>query len=658
MTIRRLNRAEYNNTIRDLLAINFKPGDSFPEDSGGHGFDNNADVLTLAPVLMEKYLAAAEQVLDKAIFVEPVLPPPTKQWNAVTLDGTIPKPGNAETPPGGSGRNAAPARIFNYNGEVHTEYEFPMDGEYVFRMRAYKQGGTKPQIEVLIDGKALPQKITITEDQRNTKFYASRATFVKAGKHRIGFALTNGAKPPANGEGGGGNVVFGLVFVEVEGPLAVTPDRMPESFRKVMVASPSATVSKKEAAEKIIRNFATRAYRRPVRDGEMKRLLALWSSADAAGDPFNKSIHFALQAVLTSPNFLFRVELDPQPDEPNNIHTLNEYELATRLSYFLWSSMPDDELFALAAKGELRKNLESQVKRMLKDPKARALVDNFAGQWLQLRLLYSHTPNTELFPAWDEPLRSAMIKETELFFEHIMREDRNMLEFIDANYTFVNERLARHYGLKGVTGDQFRRVELTGGQRGGLLTQASILTITSYPDRTSPVQRGKWVLETLLGTPPPPPPPDVPLLAEQKELKGTLRQRMEQHRANPACAACHQRMDPIGFGLENFDAIGRWRATDDKDPIDPAGTLPNGKSFNGPKELKELLKSQPTLFARCASDRLLTYALGRGLERYDRCTVNDIAAALEKNQFRFSVLITEIVKSDPFQKRTGKRSEQ
>ena len=406
----------------------------------------------------------------------------------------------------------------------------------------------------------------------------------------------------------------------------------------------------------MIRNFATRAFRRPVRDDEVKRLMALWSSADEAGDSFDKSIHFALQAVLTSPHFLFRVELDPRPDE-KGIHTLNEYELATRLSYFLWSSMPDDELFALAAKGELRKNLDAQVKRMLKDPKSRALVDNFAGQWLQLRLLYSHTPNTDLFPAWDEPLRSAMIQETEQFFEHIMREDRSMLEFLDADYTFVNERLAKHYGMKDVKGDQFRRVELKGEQRGGLLTQASILTITSYPDRTSPVQRGKWVLETLLGTPPPPPPPDVVPLADQKELKGTLRQKMEQHRVNPACASCHQRMDPIGFGLENFDAIGRWRTNDGKDSIDPSGTLPSGKSFKGAKELKDLLKSQPKLFSRCVTDRLLTYALGRGLERYDRCAVNDIAAALEQNDFRFSVLITEIVKSDPFQKRTSKRSE-
>jgi hypothetical protein len=406
-----------------------------------------------------------------------------------------------------------------------------------------------------------------------------------------------------------------------------------------MVAFPSDKVTKKEAAEKVLRNFANRAYRRPVRDDEMKRLLVLWSSADAAGDSFDKSIHFALQAILTSPHFLFRVELDPQPNEPNGIHTLNEYELATRLSYFLWSSMPDDELFALAAKGELRKNLETQVKRMLKDPKSHALVDNFAGQWLQLRLLYSHTPNTEQFPAWDESLRAAMLRETELFYEHIMREDRSMLEFIDADYTFVNERLAKHYGLKGVIGEQFRRVELTGDQRGGLLTQASILTITSYPDRTSPVQRGKWVLETLLGTPPPPPPPDVLALNEQKELKGTLRQRMEQHRVNPACASCHQRMDPIGFGLENFDAIGRWRTFDDKDPIDPSGTLPNGKSFKGPKELKELLQSQPKLFSRCLTDRFLTYALGRGLERYDRLAVNDIAAVLEKNKFQFSTLI-------------------
>jgi mono/diheme cytochrome c family protein len=658
VTIRRLNRVEYNNTIRDLLAVDFKPGDAFPEDSGGHGFDNNADVLTLAPVLMEKYLAAAENVLGKAIFVQPVLPPPSKRWDAISLEGTIPKPmAKVAPPPDGRGRAAEPARLFEYNGEVNTDHEFPADGEYVIRLRAFKQG-KKAEVSVLIDSKPLPQKLTIGEDQRNTSFYATKATRISAGMHRVEVALTNGAKPPANGAvADKGGAVLGVVSVEVEGPLAVTPERMPVSYRKVMIAYPSAKVTKKEAADKVIRNFATRAYRRPVRDDEVKRLLKIWAQADEAGDSFDKSVHFTLQAVLTSPHFLFRVELDPQPGEPNGVHTLNEFELATRLSYFLWSSMPDDELFALAAKGELRKALDAQIKRMLKDPKSHALVDNFAGQWLQLRLLYAHTPNAELFPAWDESLRIAMIRETELFFEHIMREDRSLLEFLDADYTFVNERLAQHYGLKAVKGDQFRRISLTGDQRGGLLTQASVLTITSYPDRTSPVQRGKWVLETLLGTPPPPPPPGVISLAEQKELKGTLRQRMEQHRVNPVCASCHQRMDPIGFGLENFDAIGRWRTSDGKEPIDSSGTLPTGKAFKGVKELKELLKAQPKLFGRCIADRMMTYALGRGLDGSDRCVINDIATVLEKNSYRFSTLILEIAKSDPFQKRTSKRSD-
>jgi hypothetical protein len=389
---------------------------------------------------------------------------------------------------------------------------------------------------------------------------------------------------------------------------------------------------------------------------EVNRLLALFRVAESQGDSFDNGIALALQAILTSPHFIFRVERDRGPNRLLP-HLINEFELATRLSYFLWSSMPDEELLALAGQSALRKpgNLEKQVRRMLNDAKARALVENFAGQWLQLRNLRNVAPDPGLFPAFDEALRSAMLKETELFFESVLKEDRSILDFLTADYTFVNERLARHYGIPGVQGDQFRRVSLTGSPRGGVLTQASVLTVTSNPTRTSPVKRGKWILENILGTPPPPPPPGAGELSEDKKvvLSGTLRQRMEQHRANPNCATCHQRMDPLGFGFENFDAIGAWRERDGQFSIDSSGVLPSGQSFKGPGELKAILKSQREAFARCLSEKMLTYALGRGLEPYDKCTVEQLAGILAKNNYKFSNLVVEIVKSDPFQMRRG-----
>jgi len=342
------------------------------------------------------------------------------------------------------------------------------------------------------------------------------------------------------------------------------------------------------------------------------------------------------------------------------VRPVDEFALASRLSYFLWSSLPDDELFALAEGKALRKNLEQQVKRMLKDPKAKAFVDNFAGQWLQIRNLKLAAPDKKLFPEFDDNLRAAMAKETELFFTDIVRQDRSVLEFLDANFTFINERLARLYGIQGVHGDDFLRVSLKGTHRGGLLTQASILTVTSTPTRTSPVKRGKWVLENILGAPPPPPPPDVPELKDGKEaaLTGTLRQRMEQHRQNPMCAACHARMDPIGFGLENFNGIGEWRQKEGDFSIDPAGRLVSGETFNGPDDLRTILmKRKRDDFVHCLTEKMLTYALGRGLEYYDKCAVDQITKRLAKGRYKFSTLISEIVKCTPFEMRRGEEEQ-
>jgi hypothetical protein len=360
--------------------------------------------------------------------------------------------------------------------------------------------------------------------------------------------------------------------------------------------------------------------------------------------------------MLVSPHFLFRVEVDPR--DATGVFTISDWELATRLSYFLWSSMPDEELFTHARNGTLRKdgNLEAQVRRLLKDAKARALVDNFAGQWLQIRNLKTHTPDPDLFRDFDEPLRTAMQRETELFFEAILKEDRSILDLLDADFTFLNERLAKHYGISDIQGPEFRRVSLKDKQRGGILTHASILTLTSNPTRTSPVKRGKWILENILNDPPPPPPPDAGELSEDKAVVASapLRQRMEQHRTNPNCAVCHARLDPMGFAFENYDAIGRWRTRDGKFDIDPSGKLPSGETFQGPADLKVMLKGKAEAFRRCLAEKMLTYALGRGLEYYDKCAVDDIGKALAKDD-RFSHLVVEIVRSDPLQKRKPKR---
>lgn len=339
------------------------------------------------------------------------------------------------------------------------------------------------------------------------------------------------------------------------------------------------------------------------------------------------------------------------------METIGNFEMASRLSYFLWSSLPDDELWRAALDGSLRSadTLERQVRRMLRDPKAHALVENFAGQWLQLRNLRLLNPDRGRFPSFDDKLREAMIHETELFFGAVMRGDSSILDFIDSDFTYLNEQLARHYGIPGVKGEQFRRVKLKGHERGGLITQASILTVTSNLTRTSPVKRGKWVLEQLLGTPPPPPPPNVPVLTEDAKAltAATLRLRMEQHRSKPSCAVCHNKLDPLGFGLENFDAVGAWRNQDSGRPVDSSGTLPSGESFRGPKELKAILKAHSPEFSRCLTEKMLTYALGRGLEEYDRCAVDQIVKSLEPGRYRFSALVLLIVKSDPFQKRRG-----
>ncbi len=638
VTLHRLNRAEYNNTIRDLVGIDFHPADDFPSDDVGYGFDNIGDVLSMSPILVEKYLAAAEQVVEKAIVADAAARQPVKRFEAKELTG---------------GDRLGP-RVMVSKQEAWAEYQFPKDGQYSLRVKAFAgKREHPPRLSLRLDDREV-LAADVTETKDNARAHEVKLD-VPAGTHKIVVSDAARTAPAGNGDEKGSLLL--VEFIELRGPID-----LPASHRRIVTCEPSGERSRAECARKILGDFVPRAFRRPATREEIERLVKLVQLAEQQGDGFERGIQLALEAVLTSPHFLFRVEADPEPGDPSGVRALDDHELATRLSYFLWSSMPDDELFELARRGELRKDgvLDAQVRRMLADPKAHALVDNFAGQWLQLRDVAKVNPDADLFPDFDAELRDAMERETELFFESVLRDDRSVFDFLDADYTFANERLARHYGIPGVRGSEFRRVSLAGTPRRGVLTQASILTITSNPTRTSPVKRGKWILENILGTPPPPPPPGVEELDTSKEamLKGSLRERMEQHRSKPMCATCHARMDPLGFAFENFDAIGAWRDFDGSFSIDPSGSLPGDVKFQGAAALVDLLKtSRRTQFCRCLAEKMLTYGLGRGLEPYDRCAVDGVVASLEENDHRFSSLVQAVVHSDPFLLRAAKGDE-
>lgn len=678
VTVRRLNRVEYNNTIRDLIGVDFDPAEDFPSDDIGYGFDNIGDVLTLSPVLMERYLAAAETIVERAIMPNP--PKPTRRHVSARY---------AEPSGGGDKRFRAistkPSDKPQETGPLHSRYQVPEDGEYIFRAKVYAEveGDEPVQVAVLACGKNVEHGVSDEEAARISglavkalrPFAVVKTLDIKArsadkaeqievqvppmrGLERMALAIVAPAegKPP---------VTLHVEYFSLEGPL----DMRPASHRRLLACD--FTKPAAEQTREVLTRFVTRAYRRPAAPEEVDRLATLVDAVVAEGQPWEAGIQRAIEAVLVSPKFLFRLELDDRPDSADT-HPIDEFQLASRLSYFLWSTLPDDELLALASRRELTANLDSQVRRMLASPKSKALVDNFVMQWLQLRRLKTVAPDGKLFPAFNERLRSAMFQETELFFGALLHDDRSVLEALDSDFTFLNEPLARHYGIadtlgnrsgqkverpggEPIRGPNFVRVALSDKQRGGLLTQASVLTVTSNPTRTSPVKRGRWVLEQMLGAPPPPPPPNVPELAEgeKAQLTGSLRQRMEQHRANPACANCHAKMDPIGFAFENYDAIGAFRQKDGDFPIETAGVLTDGKTFQGAAELKTILKERQTQFTRCLTEKLLTYALGRGLEHYDRRPVLKIQDALSRNDFKFSTLFVEIAKSDPFRLRRG-----
>ena len=698
VTARRLNRIEYDNTVRDLLGVDLHPADDFPQDDSGYGFDNIGAVLSLSPVLMEKYLAAAEKISRTAIFgVEPLRPTLVR----------LRLPERSQPP------QMTPLIDYDLTGlslpnAIHATYRFPVDGEYVIRagLGGDRPAGSEPiQIALWLDGQQIkvvqfdPAKVAsftnAAERQELGGMSQEFRTKIAAGDHWLAVSIPRlyeglpasykGPNPsqlpvpplpvfkpppdftpqqietrrkelekrraqqiPANSAR--------IRSLELGGPYAVTQGPSSESLNKIYACGHLQGHHQPACARGIIERMAHRAYRRPVTPKEIAQLTGLITDVQRDGGAFEEGLATAIQAMLLSPHFLFRIErASATPLTIGSARSISQHELASRLSYFLWSSMPDDALLAAADRGKLAQPaaLVAQVKRMLLDPKAHALVENFGGQWLQVRKLESVKPDRKRFPEFDEYLRLSMQRETEMFFESIVREDRSILDFIDANYTYLNERLARFYNVPNVQGSEFRKVLFANdAHRSGLLGQASVLTISSYANRTSPVLRGKWVLENLVGAPPPPPPPDVPNLDEAKiGLSSSMREQLELHRKNAVCASCHTRMDPLGFGLENFDAIGGWRTKDGQFPINASGTLPDGRSFDGPQGLESILKAQPDAFTECLARKLLIYALGRGLEPDDDAAVKKIVKNVGTDHYRFSSLILGIVNSEPFQKR-------
>ena len=697
VTARRLNRAEYNNTVRDLLGVEIRPADDFPQDDSGYGFDNIADVLSLSPALMEKYMTAAERVARTAIFGPPAMAP-----TLIRLRSEGRRNGDARSFP-----ESYDLTGLSLPNAFHAVHRIPVDADYVIRVFL---GGVRPansepiSLTLWVDDKETAA--LVHDPERSATFADDRQDFggqttefrvrLAAGDRRLAVSiprifeglppryggpapsrrpdLPRTFSPPAgataerlailrkrfdDAEAERAKIPLNGVrvsAVEVGGPYAQATGRARASAQRIFTCGHLDGGHVNACTPRIITDLARRAFRRPVGAAEAAKYVALARQAQKDEDSFEEGLSVGIQALLVSPDFLFRIERPAAARRAGAAQPITQHQLAARLSYFLWSSMPDAALRRAADTGTLRDPgvLAAQVRRMLRDPRAHALAEQFGGQWLQFRALESTTRNRERFPDFEDYLRLSMRRETELFVEHIIREDRSILDFLDASYSFMNERLARHYGIAGVTGPAFRRVDLTGTPRGGVLTQASVLTVSSYATRTSPVLRGKWVLDNLLNAPPPEPPADVPNLDETTiGTAASMRDQLQAHRKNPTCASCHRRMDPLGFGLENFDAVGAWRTADGKFPIDASGVLPDGEEFNGPVELRGILRSQPDPFAAALTSKLLTYALGRGLEPYDRRTVKEIAARLPARKYRFSALVLEIVNSLPFQQQRG-----
>ena len=637
VTSRRLNRTEYNNTIRDLLGVDFQPAKNFPSDDVGYGFDNIGDVLSVPPLLIEKYLSAAEQIAEKAI------PTEHPEYFKKLVRGK-------ELREGGSARGSGNDRkTLASTGHVYYRYRFPAAGTYRLRIEASadQAGDELAKMRVNLDKKELKTFEIEGENHQNEVLHEFEAP---EGDHTVTAAFINDFYDPKGKKGKDRNLF--IDYIEVEGPINLP--RSVTADNPLLSVYPENGISALHAASANLREFLPRAFRRPVREEEVTKYAEMVEMAYDRETSFERAMQIGLQAVLVSPQFLFRFEEGRQ--RIGETEQLDDFTLASRLSYFLWNSMPDDELFELASENRLHEAmvLEAQTLRMLSDPRSDALISNFSGQWLGLRKLTTNEvePSPDLFPEFNEKLRKDLWRETELFFGSIVKENRSIYELLDGRYSFLNERLAKLYEIEGVKGEEFRRVNFSDNKRMGVLTHGSILTLTSYPDRTSPVKRGQWVLENMLNDAPPDPPPTAPGLEETQEANPNLsfREQLELHRKDPGCASCHVTMDEIGFGLENFDAIGRWRTHDGEFEIDPSGTLPNGESFTGPKEMIAVLSQRKTDFGRCLTEKLLTFALGRGLEYYDRCAIDQIMAQLERDD-RFATLVLGIVESAPFQMR-------
>jgi hypothetical protein len=634
VTAHRLNRAEYANTVRDLLGVNFAASSEFPADDSGYGFDNNGDVLTVSPALMQQYLDAAEKIAARAIGGDP-LPAPgffTRRTEARRLNDSV----------------------------TELRATLAHDAGYTIRVSLTGHRGTNDKpvtLAISVDGQVIktvsvPVQISAVNRQGGAtqRGIEEASVFLSAGDHTFKAEFVNDtdlARIPANSRNDVNQNIF-PEFVEVAGPFP--PSDAQRAARKALLCDPA---SGPACIDRILTTVARRAYRRPATREDIAQLQRVVEKAKAAGYTPAQSLQHVIAAMLVSPHFLFRVERDPGP---GNAAPITDIELASRLSYFLWSSMPDDELLALAEANTLHlpETLDAQIRRMIADPKSMALAENFAGQWLETRSLDAVKRDAAKFPEWTPALKDAMRMETQLFFHAALSDNRPVSDFINAPYTFLNDRLAAHYGIPGVEGSNFRKVELNGDRRSGVLTHASVLTVSSYPSRTSVVLRGKYILENILNAPPPPPPPNVPAINEAAVgVDLSLRGQMEQHRADPLCASCHTRMDPLGFAFENYDAIGRWRAEDGKFPIEAGGTLPNGKTFSGPAELKALLLDSLPEFTESLAERMLTYALGRGVEPSDRPVVRDLAKQTAADGYRFQTLVRAIARSAPFRERRG-----
>ena len=630
VTVRRLNHTEYNNTIRDLCYIEGNFSVDFPADDTGYGFDNIGDVLTFSPVHLERFIASAKVIAER------VMPTAEQKLDVLNVDGYNMFP---------RGRSEDQMRIFN-DATLSATFDAPREGEYIFRAHLVGIGNPGDQaavVNLVVDGKTVGTQSLKVKTSRGAEKVDMKVKLTP-GKHTLAVTWAN---PPPDLKSGSRRL--GTYRYQLLGPTDTRTDLQ----RKLATFAEGKKGD--DRARAMVNLFVSRSFRRPATATEIQRYTKVFTTAEATGGSWEAGAQAMISVVLASPKFVFRIEQDDQPFA-KDAHPIAEFALASRLSYFLWGSMPDEELFALANAGKLSANLEAQTKRLLKDKRSQYLVSGFALQWLQTRRLSLVTPDTKQFPEFDDALRTSMVKETELFLSEIVREDRSVFDIIDADFTYLDQPLAELYKVPNVesrrAGD-FVRVTLPKGERGGVLTQASILTATSNPDRTSPVKRGKWILEQILGTPPPPAPEDVPSLEGQKQLTGNLRQRLEQHRINPACASCHNRMDAIGFAFEKFDAIGRSRTMDEGVLINTAGKLPDGRTFAGASQLKSVLKADHEKYIRNFSSKLLTYGLGRGLEFYDEPTLDKMVLSVQKGENRFSAVAMAVVLSEPFRLRRG-----